>query len=86
MTDRLESAMLRRMTDAIIIKEVEDVTPECLTAAEEVFEGFFDSDGEPIDWTSFLDRLEAWGYCANELDSPAIRKIQRHIRKFRQDS
>ena len=86
MTDRPESAMLPRMTDAITIKEIEDVTPECLLAAEEVFSGFFDNNGEPIDWYSFLDRLERWGFCSNELDNPAVRKIQRHIRKIRQDS
>lgn len=74
------------MTDAIIIKEIADVTPACLSAAEDIYEGFYDNDGEPIDWVSFLDRLEAWGYCANELDSPAVRKIQRHIRKLRQAS
>jgi len=71
------------MTEPTNIKQAEDVTPECLKAAEEVFEGFFDSDGEPIDWFSFLDRLEAYGYSSNEVDNPAIRKIQRHIRKFR---
>jgi hypothetical protein len=71
------------MTEPITIKQAEDVTPECLTAAEEVFEGFFDNDGEPIDWYSFLDRLEAYGYCSLEVDNPAVRKIQRHVRKFR---
>lgn len=70
----------------ITIREVADVTPDCLTAAEDIYEGFFDNDGEPIDWVSFLDRLEAWGYCATEMDCPAVRKIQRHIRKFRQAS
>jgi hypothetical protein len=78
--------MLRPMTEPTTIREAGDVTPECLTAAEEVFEGFFDNDGEPIDWYSFFDRLERYGYCSNEVDNPAVRKIQRHIRKFRQDS
>lgn len=71
------------MTEPKLIKQAEDVTPDCLQAAEEVFEGFFDNDGEPIDWYSFLDRLEAYGFSATELDSPAVRKIQRHVRKFR---
>ena len=73
------------MTEHKMIMQVNDVTPECLQAAEEVFEGFFDNDGDPIDWYSFLDRLEAYGYSATELDSPAVRKIQRHVRKFRTD-
>lgn len=72
------------MTEPMIIKQAEDVTPECLRASEEVFEGFFDNEGEPIDWYSFWDRLEAYGYTVLELDSPATRKIQRHIRKFRE--
>jgi hypothetical protein len=71
------------MTEPINIKQAEDVTPECLKAAEEVFEGFFDNDGEPIDWYSFLDRLERYGFCSNEVDNSAVRKIQRHIRKIR---
>ena len=71
------------MTEPINIKQAEDVTPECLKAAEEVFEGFFDNDGEPIDWYSFLDRLEQYGFCSNEVDNSAVRKIQRHIRKIR---
>lgn len=71
------------MTETTNIRTSEDVTAECITAAEQVFEGFFDNDGEAIDWYSFWDRLEAYGYCVPELDCPATRKIQRHIRKFR---
>lgn len=72
--------------EPITIRETSDVTPEVLEASQDIFEGFFDNDGEPIDWTSFWDRLEAWGYCVEELDCPATRKIQRHIRKFREAS
>jgi hypothetical protein len=71
------------MTEPINIKQAEDVTPECLQAAEDIFEGFFNNDGEPIDWYSFLDRLERYGFCSNEVDNAAVRKIQRHIRKLR---
>ena len=71
------------MTEPTKIKEAEDVTPECLQAAEDIFEGFFNNDREPIDWYSFLDRLERYGFCSNEVDNPAVRKIQRHIRKLR---
>jgi hypothetical protein len=71
------------MTEPINIKQAEDVTPECLKAAEEVFEGFFDYDGQSIEWDSFWDRLEKWGYCVSDLYCPAANKIQRHIRKHR---
>ena len=78
--------MIPSMKEPLIIKEASDVTSDCLEAAEGIFEGWYDNDGEPIDWIGFLDRLEGWGYCATEVDSPAVRKIQRHIRNFRRES
>jgi hypothetical protein len=64
------------------IQASEDVTADCLKQCEDVFEGWFDSD-DPIDWYSFWDRLEAYGYTVKNTDCPATRKIQRHIRAFR---
>lgn len=72
------------MSDPVLISEAADVTPAVLEAAEEVFEGWFDNDGEPIDWMSFWDRLETYGWTITMLDAPAAKKIQRHIRKFRE--
>jgi hypothetical protein len=69
-----------------IISTADDVNEACLRAAEEVFEGFFDHDGEPIDWWSFWDRLEAYGWTVMETDTPATKKIQKHIRRFRQET
>lgn len=59
-----------------------DVTPECLNTAEQIYDGFYTQDTN-IDWWSFLDRLEAWGWSAQTLDSPAVNKIKRHISKIR---
>jgi hypothetical protein len=66
-----------------------DVTPAMLTAAEEVYDGWF-SDDERIDWEDFIDRLCKWGLLDEaapwefeEYDNPAIEKIKRHIRAYR---
>jgi hypothetical protein len=72
------------MSELKTIHRTEEVTPECLVAAEEVYEGFFSHDDQ-IDWESFWDRLEKWGYEVGSLDCGATRKIQRHIRKFRNE-
>lgn len=69
--------------EPVEIQSAKDVTPECLTAAEEVFTGYHDHDGRPVDWEAFWDRLEAYGWSITEFDSPAATKIQRHIRKYR---
>lgn len=65
-----------------------DVTDEILRVAEEVESGWF-SDG-PIDWEDFLDRMDGSTLAdgthldmGGETDSPAIRRIQRHIRNLR---
>lgn len=66
-----------------------EVTEEILTLAEGTYDGWFD-DEEKIDWEEFVDRLVKEGYLADgshlefdTYDSPAIRKIQRHIREYR---
>ena len=69
-------------TKPIAIISTADVTAECLEAVEEIYDGFY-SDDDSIDWWSFLDRLEAWGYSAQTVDSPAVNKIKRHVSKIR---
>lgn len=66
-----------------------DVTDEMLGLAEEVYDGWFDSD-EAIDWEEFIDRLCNMGYLADgtklefdTYDCPAVNKIKRHIRNYR---
>lgn len=59
-----------------------DVTAECLQAAEDIHDGFYGQE-EHIDWYSFLDRLESYGWSAQTVDSPAVNKIKRHISKIK---
>lgn len=42
-------------------------------------------DGTRIDWEDFIDRLERttdWDF-GTQMDSPDIRRLQRHIRRYR---
>jgi hypothetical protein len=70
----------------------DDVTDEVLAAAEETETWYGDG---PIDWDDFWDRLDGTQLADgseidlspnNEGDSPAMRKIQRHIRNLRRTS
>lgn len=71
--------------------EAADVTPEMLTMAEDICDGFFNED-EPIDWEEFIDRMGKWSLLEDppwefdEYDNAAIRKIQRHIREYRRST
>ena len=68
--------------------EAADITPAILSLAEQVFDDWFDSE-ERIDWEEFIDRMaqysrsddEPWEF--DEYDNPAIDKIKRHIREYR---
>jgi|688.fasta_scaffold151575_6 hypothetical protein len=73
------------MSDPINIKEAEQVTPDVLRFAEDIYEGWFSNDDQ-IDWEPFWDRLEKYGFAVASLDCGATRKIQRHIRKFRSEA
>lgn len=72
----------------LIPTEAEDVSEEMLTLAEETYDAWF-SDDERIDWEEFLDRLCKWSINADpaweldEYDNPAVNKIKRHIREYR---
>lgn len=73
------------------IIEAAHVTQEVLDAAEEIYDGWF-ADASSIDWDDLLDRLEGTHLDEHEgrkidlgpqNDSPAIRRIKRHIRAIR---
>lgn len=72
-----------------ILTAADHVTPAVLTDAEHVLDGWY-ADADRIDWDDFIDRLAACGvqsadpYDFDVTDSPAIRKIQRHVRALRQ--
>ena len=72
-------------TQTIIIRSAADAAQcDVIKAAEEVFDGFFAND-EQIDWQAFFDRLERYGFIVETTDSPAARKIQRHVRRLRDE-
>lgn len=54
-----------------------------MEAAESIHDGWY-SEGR-IDWEDFLDRLERYADVdlGNSMDSPLIRRIKAHIRKYR---
>ncbi len=56
---------------------------ELMTEAEAIVDGWY-ADGT-IDWEDFLYRLEerADVDLGNDADSPQIRKIKAHVRKYR---
>jgi hypothetical protein len=70
------------------IVEADDVTEEVLEVVQGIVEGWYD-EGR-IDWEDVWDRMEKTYLddgrgidMGEDLDSPAIRKIKRHIRKWR---
>lgn len=86
-TDQDSLGMNREWHD---VTEAADVTEQVLEMARDVIDGWY-SDG-PIDWENVWDRMEgissdgrwylSWG---NDNDTPAMRKIQRVIRKERRE-
>lgn len=71
--------------------EADDVTPQMLELAEQVFDGFF-ADESHIDWDEFLDRMAKYSLIEDapwefdETHNAAVRKIKRHIRQYRAES
>ena len=59
---------------------------EVLREAEELVDCLY-SDGQRIDWEYFIDRVERHTNrdFGNTMDSPDIRRLQRHIRKYRRE-
>lgn len=71
------------------VTAADDVTEEILKAAESIFDGWYANEPR-IDWEDFLDRLDGIPLDnGTQLDldgnlmSPAIQKIQKHIRTYR---
>lgn len=56
---------------------------EIMQAAESIYDGWY-SDSR-IDWENFIDRLESYTEVdfGNSMDSPLIRRVKAHIRKYR---
>lgn len=75
----------------VTIEEAADVTEPLLKMAEEIHDGWHAND-PTMDWESFWSRLESWtldSHDGRHLDlgsgdnTPAMRKIQRHVRAIR---
>jgi hypothetical protein len=71
------------------IRTAADVTPEILDLAEHIEAGWWSGDAR-IDWGEFVDRMDGARLkdgtrldVGADLDSPAIRKIKKHIRDLR---
>ena len=71
------------------VREAADVTDEILAIAESIEEGWY-GGGARIDWDDLVNRLDGSALkdgtrvdMGGRTDTPAIRKIQRHIRAQR---
>lgn len=63
-----------------------DVTEEVLNDVWGVVEGWYMD--QPVDWEDVLERVEkgdAWDF-GTQMDSPAINKIKRTIRKWKSEA
>lgn len=73
------------MADAL--SSAEEVTEDVLRDAEHIYDSFYTGSGA-IDWEEFIDRMAKISerYDFEEYDSPAVRKIQRHVRRIKRES
>lgn len=74
--------------EVLYLETAADVTAYHLSAAESTFDDWF-ADDERIDWPSFLDKfVDPHGLLGPAFDikvehNPAVEKIQRHVRGYR---
>lgn len=66
-----------------LITQASDVDDKILEKAEDISDSYY-ADG-PVDWEDFINYMERGTELdfGLSMDSPAIRKIQRHIREHR---
>jgi hypothetical protein len=76
------------VSDDFEVRTAEDVTDELLEMVQGIVEGWYNEG--PIDWENVWDRLEKQTLndgrgidMGDDLDTSAIRKIKREIRKWR---
>lgn len=66
-----------------ILRTGSDVGDDVLADAEHVYDGWY-ADAARIDWDDFVDRLTAHAsYDIEDMTTPAVAKIQRHVRRLR---
>lgn len=79
MVENLKAAVTDREQEKARAAEEEKL----FTVAESIYDGWY-ADAR-IDWEDFIDRLEAASNIdfGSDMDSPLIRRVKAHIRKYR---
>lgn len=74
------------------IRSAEDVTDEILHIAESTYDDWF-ADDDRVDWEEFVDRMDGTHLqddtrlsMGNQMDSPAITMIKKHVREYRRNA
>ena len=80
-----EGALRERPLSPIIIREAADLTDEMLPAISDLTDDLCPDPDERVDWEQFVDYLERWeNIVVADLDCPAFRKLQRIVRRLRE--
>lgn len=80
-----EGALRERPLSPIIIREAADLTEAMLPAITELVDDLCPDPDERVDWERFADYLERWeNIVVADLDCPAFRKLQRIVRRLRE--
>jgi hypothetical protein len=82
-----EGALRWRPRTPIIIREAADLTEEMLPAISELTDDLCPDPDQRVDWEQFADYLERWeNIVVADLDCPAFRKLQRIVRRLREQA
>jgi len=80
-----EGALRERPLSPIIIREAADLTEQMLPAITELVDDLCPDPDERVDWEQFVDYLERWeNIVVADLDCPALHKLQRIVRRLRE--
>lgn len=80
-----EGALRERPLSPIIIREAADLTEEMLPAISDLTDDLCPDPDQRVDWEQFVDYLERWeNIVVADLDCPAFRKLQRIVRRLRE--
>jgi hypothetical protein len=71
------------VSEPVRLHLADDINDAAISAVTDLFDTYHADDDQPIDWSSFWDRLERLGFTITQTDSPAAMKIQRIVRRLR---
>jgi hypothetical protein len=71
------------VSEPVRLDLADDISDAVISAVTDLFDTYYADDDQPIDWSSFWDRLERSGFTITQSDSPAAMKIQRIVRRLR---